>query len=101
MDADVFISALSPALFWDVDSRSLDGDKHAAYIAERVLTRGTLDDFRLLKAHYGKPKIKRIAKKIRYMDDRTLHFCSAYFNVPIPEFRCYILRQSNQAHWNY
>ncbi|MCU0392815.1 MAG: hypothetical protein MUE81_17030 [Thermoflexibacter sp.] len=96
-----FISKLSPTLFWDVDISTLDAQKHAAYIVERVLSRGKMEDFKLTKTYYGKPKIKRIAKKLRYMDDRVLHFCSIYFNVPISDFRCYTTKQSNLTHWNY
>jgi hypothetical protein len=96
-----FISKLSPTLFWDVDISTLDAEKHASYIVERVLSRGKMEDFKLTKAYYGKPKIKRISKKLRYMDDRVLHFCSIYFNVPISDFRCYTTKQLNLTHWNY
>jgi hypothetical protein len=95
------ISDLSRFLFWDTDYTTIDPEKHAEYIIDRVLSRGSLEDFRILVAYYGKPKIKKIAKQIRYLDDRTLHFCSAYFSVPLNDFRCFILKQSNQAAWNY
>ena len=92
---------LSKNLFWDIDIQTLNEEKHASYIIERVLSRGTMQDFQEIKAYYGKPKIKRIAKKLRYMDNRVLHFCSAYFNTPITKFRCYTIKQSTQTHWNY
>jgi hypothetical protein len=100
MDTEL-ISQLSPVLFWDVDRAKLHPQKHAAYIVERVLSLGTMEDFQQIKEYYGKPKIKRIAKKLRYLDDRVLHFCSIYFNVPITHFRCYTLKQSSPSHWNY
>jgi uncharacterized radical SAM superfamily Fe-S cluster-containing enzyme len=92
---------LSKFLFWDIDIAQLDYQKHASYIVDRVLSMGTMHDFQAIKAYYGKTKLKRIVKKLRYMDNRVLHFCSAYFNIPITEFRCYTIRQSNPAHWNY
>jgi hypothetical protein len=92
---------LSKNLFWDIDIQTLNEEKHASYIIERVLSRGTMQDFQEIKSYYGKPKIKRIAKKLRYMDNRVLHFCSAYFNTPITEFRCYTIKQSTQTYWNY
>jgi hypothetical protein len=95
------IPLLSKTLFWDVDVITIDPDKHAPYIVERVLSRGSMEDFKHVKAYYGKLKLKSIVKKLRYMDDRVLNFCSVYFGVPISDFRCYTLRQSNQAHWNY
>ena len=92
---------LSATLFWDVDVKTIDNNKHASYIVERVLNMGTLEDFRLIKEFYGMPKIKRIIKKIRYMDDRLLNFCSIYFKISITNFRCYNTKQLNQSHWNY
>ena len=95
------VPELSKTLFWDVDIATINPKKHAPYIIERVLSLGTMKDFQLLKEYYGKQKIKRIAKILRYMDDRVLHFCSAYFNIPINEFRCYTQKQLNQTYWNY
>ena len=98
---DDLITALTPSLFWDVERSSIDTKKHAFYDIHRVMSRGSLPDFQQIKAFYGKPKIKRVVKNLRYMDDRLLHFCSAYFNTPITEFRCYTQKQLNQTHWNY
>jgi len=48
------------ALFWDVDVTCLDMVAHARFIIERVVTRGTLDDWKLLLDLYGKEKIKDV-----------------------------------------
>ncbi len=96
-----FVKGLSKTLFWDVDIDTIDPEKHAPYIVERVLSRGTMEDFQLLKAYYGKKKIRDTAKSLRYLDDRVLHFCSAYFNTPITQFRCYMYKQSKHINWNY
>ena len=95
------LSKLSGTLFWDTEVNSIDPDRHAPYIIERVMTRGTLDDFKHIKAFYGKAKIEQIVTNLRYLDDRTIHFCSAYFKVPLSQFRSYKLKQSGQANWNY
>lgn len=95
------ISGLSRTLFWDTDYTTIDPEKHAAYIIDRVLYLGTMEDFKIILSYYGKPKIKEVAMQMRYLDDRVLHFCSVYFNVPLTEFRCYTLKQSNHAAWNY
>jgi hypothetical protein len=95
------ISKLTNALFWDVDPETIDCKKHAPYVVERVLSMGTLDDFKVIKSFYGKTKIKYIAMKLRYMDERVLQFCSIYFNTPVTEFRCYTSMQLNHSHWTY
>jgi hypothetical protein len=88
-------------LFWDVDIQTINYRKHAPYVVERVLTRGTLQDFLIINAYYGKRRMKSIAKKLRFLDERTLRFCSAYFDIPIQDFRCYTNKQLSQTHWNY
>ena len=95
------VLGLSKILFWDVDPYSVDAEKHAAFIVYRVLQMGRMDDFKAIKEYYGKARILDIAKNLRYMDDRVLHFCSVYFNVPLEQFRCYTLKQLNLSHWNY
>jgi phage host-nuclease inhibitor protein Gam len=92
---------LTKSLFWDVDPETIDFQKHASYVIERVISRGTLNDFKTMVNFYGKPKIKRIIKDIRHLDDRVLNFCSAYFDIPLTDFRCYNTKQSNTVHWNY
>jgi hypothetical protein len=101
MGTEKSILGLTKSLFWDVDPQSIDPDKHVEYIVERVITLGTMEDFTILKEIYGKAKIKKVVKKLRYLNDRDLNFCSLYFNVPKIEFRCYITKQSNQTLWDY
>ncbi len=97
----ISISDFSPALFWDVDKSTLDFEKHRRFIIERTLMRGKLSDWFLIKAKYGKDIIKSESMQVRYLDKYTLNFCAAYFNEPITNFRCYILKQSMPSHWDY
>jgi len=60
-----------------------------------------MEEFKAIKEYYGKERIVNIAMQLRYMDDRVLHFCSLYFNIPLDKFRCYTLKQLNLSHWNY
>jgi hypothetical protein len=101
MNIEKSILGLSKALFWDVNPKKIDPQKHAAYIIERAITLGTMDDFITIKNFYGKSKIKRIVKKLRYLNDKDMNFCSIYFNIPINEFRCYTTKQLNQTLWDY
>jgi hypothetical protein len=92
---------LTRSLFWDVEYDKLDYKLHAPFIVERVLNRGHLEDFRAILKYYGKDQLKDIATKIRYLDKKTLHFCSAFFKEPLDNFRCYTQKQLNQTHWDY
>ena len=94
-------NSLSKSLFWDVNFEDIDSQTHSLFITERVLARGTLDDFKVLKNYFGIEKLKSIIVEIKNLDERTLSFCSVYFSSPKIKFRCYNFTQSNLTHWNY
>ncbi len=67
-------------LFWDVES--LDEERHASFIIERVLDRGRLEDFRWLKKRYGEQKIKEVLRsRLFRLDKRSASFWCQYFNI--------------------
>ena len=92
---------IDKSLFWDVEFNNIDYNKYAQHIINRVLIRGNLSDWIEIKKYYGLDKIKNEALKMRYLDKRTLNFCSFYFNTPKKEFRCYNTPQSIQKLWNF
>jgi hypothetical protein len=92
---------LTRSLFWDIEYDRLDFKTHASFIVERVLNRGSIEDFRAIVKYYGKEQLKEITLKIRYLDKKTLSFCSAFFSEPLENFRCYKQKQLNQTHWDY
>ncbi len=80
--------SLTKSLFWDVNFEDIDSQVHSLFITERVLTRGTLEDFKALKNYFGVEKLKSIIVEIKNLDERTLSFCSVYFSIPKIKFRC-------------
>lgn len=92
---------LRPNLFWDVDVRTIDLQKHKTSVIERIVTRGRWQEFLEILQFYGKPTVKEVMLNARWLDKRTLAFCSAIFNTPSSEFRCYKLAQLNPEHWDY
>ncbi len=94
-------TAFSQHLFWDVDRNSLDVEQHKMFIVQRVLGYGMVSDWKLIKQLYGEDGIKQVVLTSRYLDKKTLGFCSAYFNEPLTKFRCYTHELSSQAHWPY
>lgn len=99
-DTDIALG-LSRLLFWDVDPETIDPKKHALFIIERVLTRGSWDEFQKIIAYYGKKSVGSSATKIRYLDKKTLSFCASYFNISIEKFKCYTQQQLIPTHWDY
>ncbi len=90
---------LSTHLFWDVDYNAIDWDKHRVFVILRVLSRGSIEDWKEIKAYYGLEKIEKALLQARYLDKRTLNFSSYYFNIPKEKFRCYNIMQSSPKHW--
>jgi hypothetical protein len=94
---------LSNALFWDTDAGTLDYERHAAYIIGRVLERGTLDEWREIKAYYGLERIKQETLKARYLSKSVLSFCSNLFEIPVEKFRSYQWQMAlpEAMRWDY
>ena len=101
MDDQEIIQQFSPHLFWDVNRENLRLEKSKAYIIQRALEYGLLKDWLLIKKHYGMETITETAKGLRSLEPKALNFVATLSNTPKEEFRCYLLRQSNQKHWFY
>jgi len=61
---NTFIFKLSKSLFWDTDINNLETQKHISYIVERVLSRGTWNDFLTLKEYYDKNSLIDTVKNL-------------------------------------
>lgn len=92
---------LSKYLFWDTIYNDIDWQKNARYVIERVLTRGTLEDWKQIKEYYGLDKIKEETIQSRTLDKITLNFYSVFFGISKEQFKCYTQIQSNQTPLNY
>ena len=51
---------LRPSLFWDVDPDTIDLDKHARYVIERVLDFGTDEEVRWMFKQYPRKQIAEV-----------------------------------------
>ena len=54
------VMAFRQSLFWDVDPKTIDPEKHARYIIERILNFGDTEEMRWLFSYYSKAEIKRV-----------------------------------------
>jgi len=74
------IGRLSPALFWDVDQASLDFRQNERWLVERVLQRGTWEDWLVIRGIYGKSRLKQLMPSLR-LDPRSANFLSLYCSL--------------------
>ena len=95
------ISHFSKHLFWDVDIKTLDADRHESYIISRVLQYGLYSDWRLLLVHYGIGRIVNVARRIKELDKKTAAFLALLGGISANEFACYTTMPSSPKHWNF
>lgn len=79
---------LSPHLFCDVRADQIDPEKHAAWLARRVLEYGDWPDWQALTRYYGQARLAGIVTGIRCLQPRALAFCKVWFDRPASAFRC-------------
>ena len=91
---------LRPELFWDVDFSKLDIGKSKRLIIDRVLSLGTVSEFKAILKTYGKDLIKNEVQNIGYFDVKTFEFIVGYFGIEKHNMKCYIKKQSGKVHWN-
>lgn len=56
---------MRPSLFWDVDQKKLDSEKHARYIIERILEFGNDKEVKWLFRHYSRDLIGDTIRRSR------------------------------------
>lgn len=59
------------SLFWDTDPLTIDTQKHAIYIIERVLEFGNDKEVRWALNFYGPAMIKKVINKSRSITPKT------------------------------
>lgn len=93
--------SLRPSLFWDTDVNAIDLEIHKSSIVQRIFLRGSFEEYKQAMAFYGKEQCKEIMMNSKWLDPKTLAFCSLIFDSPLNQFRCYTLAQLNPEHLNY
>ena len=93
------VERLSPALFWDVDRDAIDETAHSGFIVQRVVERGTLDDWKNLRTAMGLPVVVAAAQKLRSLDPKALAFLCAVGHVSEDSFRCSTSKPFSPKHW--
>jgi hypothetical protein len=91
---------LYKGLFWDFNYEQINWQKSYLTVMERVMERGTDDEWQELINFYGKEKVVRALKnEIKYMPDFAIEKACKYFKLKKEELVCYKRIQSKQQHW--
>lgn len=89
----------SESLFWDCNLKPENYHQYPSLIVDRVVHRGTLEDWNLMKSLFGIEGIKNELLKLKYLNPRVLRSMAKLFDIQASEFRCYKLRGVMPTHW--
>lgn len=95
------VELLSKHLFWDIDPNVLEWERSKKTIIERVIERGSLEEWVCIVKVYTLEGIVNTAKTFRSMSPIDLNFIATISNTPKEEFRCYNTRLLTGQHWIY
>ncbi|TDW99785.1 DUF6922 domain-containing protein [Dinghuibacter silviterrae] len=92
--------ALPKRLFWDFDYDNIDWQKDCASVIERVIERGTNEEWQVLIRYYGYEEVVHALKyESTYLMDHTIDKVCAYFKLEREDLRCYRRKQSRPRLW--
>ena len=88
------------SFFWDWDYERIDWENHAVSIIDRVLERGSHEDWETLIDFYGRERVVNvIVEEIGYMWDHVIEDVCAYFNLQKESLRSYKKKQTIPRTW--
>ena len=79
----------SSQCFWDTDTTFLDYKKDKSFIIARIVNNGTSNDELLMFNYYGWETVKEEVLKIKYLNNKILHYLSCLFGIDKRNFRSY------------
>ena len=77
---EYWIYALSSELFWDVSRESVDPERHGRWLVERVLHRGSWEDWLLIRSHYSKSRLLDLSPTLN-LGPKSAHFLKLYCSL--------------------
>jgi hypothetical protein len=88
-------------IFWDVNFDTIDYNKYADFVIERVFERGDVEDIRQCRRYYGDEKVADALLNVKFLMEHRMYLAAAVINKSIEDFRCYKLRQLNPQLYPY
>jgi hypothetical protein len=91
---------LPACLFWEYDYETINWQKGAIIVIERVLDRGNVRELEEMICFYGRKKVLRVLKhKPIFLMDHSIERACAYFKLKPEDLVCYHRKKSRPGHW--
>jgi hypothetical protein len=78
-------------LIEDYYFKELENEMGAAWLIERLFSRGTVNDIKAIRKYYGDKRIKEEVIQIQWLSKESVSFFSGLYNIPKEEFLTYQL----------
>ena len=87
--------------FWDTDFKTVDKEKHKAYIIAKVLEFGNLEAVRWLLHNYQVNSLVQVLTESRQLTPKVANFWAMYFNISKNKILCLNkpFREMQKSHW--
>jgi hypothetical protein len=92
---------ISKKAFWDIDFTTLDPERSALFIMQKVFNYGPWDDQIALLRYYGAERIKQEIVHATYLREPVISFLCTVLQLQKTDFECYSKKQSHPLPWPY
>lgn len=88
---------ISETLLWEYDMTRFDWQRFRTIVMQRVVERGTMEDFyAAIRLYGGIAKVKEIIRDIPALSDIDTNFVCSVFGLKKEELRCYTRKLSRE-----
>lgn len=97
---DISTPNLARRLFWDFRYNDIEWQNDYGTIIERVIERGTDEEWGELMRFYGRQKVIDTLKfESTYLPEHAINRVCEYFKIQPKDLRCYTRKRLRQGHW--
>jgi len=91
---------LPKRLFWEFKYDEMDWQKDFETVIERVIERGSSEEWLEIIRFYGEKKVvNTLTKKTAYLTDRTIKKVCDFFKLKPEDLKCYLRKQLRPQLW--
>lgn len=83
-----------PTLLWDVAPESIDPQAMYSTIIERVIQRGSSDDWAAMLSYYGRALVQQVVTSAPYLSDAAIAAVCQAFGLDKSQLRSFQRKQS-------
>ena len=92
---------LPASWFWDLELQTIDPERDAKLIIDRVLVVGALEGWRTIRQHYGDDRLRSVVTQLRSLSPQNIAMLCLALSLEKKDFRCCTAKPFPQSPWHY